>query len=180
MFDYICNTSELFLGVTNQQQYEVSCYPVYNTNQTFIAPKTQDSGTILCKKKYLLDNYGVGITWAVPCNRMVECHDGRDEIGCEFPPWLIPSLLSGAGAVLNITLFVHLYKSIGSTWKKKMQYRKSRFSFQRRHLSIESEKLYKMAVLIESGNIDKIHKLYCQVLENNEDEGEATCYFKVM
>ena len=179
MFRYNCTTSELLVGVTD---HEFFCYPVYNTNQKFIAPKTQDSGTILCKKKYdnLVDNYGIGITWAVPCNQIAECHDGSDEFGCEFPDWLVPSILSAAGAVLNITLFVHLYKSIKSTWKKKMQYRNSRFSIQRPHISIESEKLYKTAVLIESGDIDKIHKMYCKELENNGGEGEATCHLKVM
>ena len=109
MFRYNCTTSELLVGVTD---HEFFCFPVYNTNQKFIAPKTQDSGTILCKKKYdnLVDNYGIGITWAVPCNQIAECHDGSDELGCEFPDWLVPSILSAAGAVLNITLFVHLYK----------------------------------------------------------------------
>ena len=150
---------------------------MYHTNQTFIAPKEQDSGTILCKKK--TDNY-VAITWAVPCNSIVECDDGRDEFGCEFPVWLIPSILSAAGAVLNITLFVHLYKSIKRTWKKKMQYRNIRFPIQRPNISMEIEKLYKTAVLIESGDVDKIHKMYCQELENNGSEGEATCYLKVM
>ena len=121
-----------------------------------------------------------GFTWAVPCNRLVECDDGKDEFGCEFPEWLIPSLLSGAGAVLIITLFVHLYKSIKRTWKKKMQYRNSRFPIQRPNISMEIERLYKTAVLIESGDVDKIHKIYCQELENNGGEGEATCFLKVM
>ena len=167
------------VGVTDQQQYEVSCYPVYNTNQTFIAPKTQDSGTILCKT---IDdiNDRIGITWAVPCNRMVECHDGRDEFGCEFPEWLIPSLLSGAGAVLNTTLLIHLYRSIKSTWKKKMHNKKSTLTIQRPQISMELEKLFKIAVLVENGDICKIHEMYCQELENHGGEGKATCYLKVM
>ena len=177
-FNYNCNTSELLLGVTNQQQYEVFCSPVYHTNQTFIAPKEQDSGTILCKKQ--TDNYLLGITWAVPCNHDVECDDERDEFGCQFPVWLIPSLLSGAGAVLIATLFVYLCKSIKSTWKKKMQYRNTRFPIQRQHISVELEKSYRMAVLIENGDVDKIHEMYCQELENHGGEGEATCYLKVM
>ena len=155
----------------------MSCYPRYKTNQTFIAPKNQDSGTILCKKT---NENTVGFTWSVPCNQFVECDDEKDEYGCEFPPWLIPSLLSGTGVILIITLFVHLYISIRTIWKKKMQYRSSRFSIQRSNISIESEKLYKIAVLIENGDVDKIHEIYCQELENHGGEGEATCYLKVM
>ena len=117
----------------------------------------------------------LGLTWATPCNNIDECYDGSDEIGCEFPTWLIPSILCGAGAVLCITLFVHLHNSIKSTWKKKMIHRK----IQRSHLSIESEKLYKTAVLIDSGDVDKIHEMYCEEVENHGGEGGATCHLKV-
>ena len=154
------------------------CYPRYKTNQTFIAPQNQDAATILCQKT--INENNVGFAWSIPCNQFVECDDGRDEFECEFPPWLIPSLLSGAGVALIITLFVHLYISIRNVWKKKMQYRRSRFSIQRPNISIESEKLYKIAVLIECGDLDKIHEMYCQELENLGGEGEAVCYFKVM
>ena len=61
-----------------------------------------------------------------------------------------------------------------------MQYRNSRFPIQRPNISMEIEKLYKTAVLIESGDVDKIHKMYCQELDNNGSEGETTCYLKVM
>ena len=171
-FRYKCNTSELLLGPADQHLYEVSCNPIYYENLTFSAPKNQDAATIFCNSNL---NYYYGITWAVPCNSIPECIDRRDEFGCEFPPWLIPSLLSGAGAVLCITLFVYLYKSMKSTWKKKMQ-----FQFQNSHLSIEAEKLYKIAVLIESGDVNKIHQLYCQEVEDNGGEGGALCYLKVM
>ena len=155
----------------------MSCYPRYKTNQTFIAPKNQDSGTILCKKT---NENTVGFTWSVPCNQFVECDDEKDEYGCEFPPWLIPSLLSGAGAVLNTTLFVHLYRSIKNTWKKKMHYRKSTLTIQRPQISMELKKLFKIAILVENGDVGKIHEMYCQELENHGSEGEATCYLKVM
>ena len=150
------------------------CYPRYKTNQTFIAPQNQDAATILCQKT--INENNVGFAWSIPCNQFVECDDGRDEFECEFPPWLIPSLLSGAGSVLCITLFVHLHNSIKITWKKKMINRK----IQRQYLSIESEKLYKIAVLIENGDVEKIHQMYCQEVENNGGEGGALCYFKVM
>ena len=122
---------------------------------------------------------GRGITWATPCNNIQECDDRNDEIGCEFPIWLIPCLLSVAGALLCISLFVYLHKSIRSSWKKKMRFRKSRLSIQRSQISIEAEKLYKIAALIESGDIDSIRKVYFQEVENNGGEGEATCHLKV-
>ena len=174
----MCNTTELLLEPLNQL-YEVRCRPYYYENLTFSAPKNQDAATILCMKNktdYLVTvAFNLGITWAVPCNTVPECVDGSDEFGCEFPAWLIPSLLSGAGSVLFITLFVHLYISIKRTWKKKMQ-----FQFQNSHLSTENEKLYKTAVLIESGNINQIHKMYFQEVENHGGEGEALCNLKVM
>jgi hypothetical protein len=177
-FGYLCNTTELLLEPLNQL-YEVRCRPYYYENLTFSAPKNQDAATILCMKNktdyWVTLGFNLGITWAVPCNTVPECVDGSDEFGCEFPPWLIPSLLSGAGSVLCITLFVHLHKSIKRTWKKKMQ-----FPFQNLHLSIESEKLYKTAVLIESGNVDQIHRMYCQEVENNGGQAEALCHLKVI
>ena len=158
------------------QLYEVGCYPDYYENHTFSAPKNQDAATIFCNKNVTHNGLNIlGITWAVPCNSVPECAYGSDEIGCEFPPWLVPSLLSGAGAVLCITLFVYLHKSIQITWKQKMQ-----FQFQNSHLSSESEKLYKTAVLIESGDVDKIYQMYCQEVENNGGEGGALCHLKVM
>ena len=176
-FRYICNENDLSLGPANQQLYEVQCYPDYYKNLKFFAPKNQDAATIFCKSNL---GWFFGTTWAVPCNSVPECYlddpdDPDDEIGCKFPAWLIPSLLSGAGAVLLITLFVYLYKSIKSSWKKKMH-----FQFRNLHLSIETEKLYRTAVLIESGNVEQIHKMYCQEVENHGGEGEALCYLKVM
>ena len=178
-FFYNCTTTELLLELVDHQ-YEVSCYPDYNmyTNQTFIAPQNQDAATMLCTIDAF--NNDDGITWAVPCNKISECANGSDETGCEFPSWLIPSLLCGAGAVLFITLFVYLHNSIKSTWKKKMQFRKSNLSIQRSYPSINSEKLYKTAVLIEKGDVDRIHKMYCEEVENNGSEGGATCHLKVM
>ena len=164
---------------TADQLYEVDCYPNYYKNITFSAPKNRDAATILCETNLTISNSVgqsyLGITWAVPCNSLPECGDGSDEFGCKFPLWLIPSLLSGAGSVLCVTLFVHLHKSIKITWKKKMQ-----FQFRNSHLSTETEKLYKTAVLIESQNIDQIHRMYCQEVENNGGEGEALCHLKVI
>ena len=175
-FTYKCNQTEVMLGPLDQL-YQVGCYPIYYENETFSAPKNQDAATIFCETKNIVGNglNYTGNTWAVPCNSVLECGDGRDEFGCEFPPFLVPSLLSGAGAVLCITLFVYLHKSIKTKWKKKMQ-----FQFQNSRLSIETEKLYKTAVLIERGNVDQIHKMYCQEVENYGGEGGALCHLKVM
>ena len=56
-----------------------------------------------------------------------------------------------------------------------MIYRK----IQRPHLSIESEKLYKTAVLIDRGDVDKVYKMYCEEVKNHGGEGGATCHLKV-
>ena len=167
-FDYNCSSTEGMTGDT-----EVVCYPIYNTIQTFFAPQNQDAATILCRKTN--GYFQLAIGYAIPCNGIPECDNGSDEFGCKFPKWLIPSLLCGAGAVLCITLFVYLDKSIKIRWKKKM-----RFQFRSSHISIESEKLYRIAVLIENGDVEKIHQMYCQEVENNGGEGGALCYFKVM
>ena len=175
-FSYNCTTTKSLLGITDQL-YKVSCYPVYYMNRTFLAHNIPDAATILCKKTSI---DGWGITWATPCNNIQECDNGNDETGCEFPIWLIPCLLSVAGALLFISLFVYLDKSIRSSWKKKMRYRKSRLSIPKTQISTEAEKLYKIAVLIESGEIDNVHKMYVQEVENNGGEGEATCNLKVI
>ena len=159
------------------QLYQIGCYPIYYKNETFSAPKIQDAATIFCQTKHKVINgfdY-LGITWAVPCNSVFECGDESDESGCEFSPWLIPSLLSGTGTVLCVTFSIYLHKSIKTKWKKKMQ-----FQFQNSRLSIETEKLYKTAVLLERGNVDQIHKMYCQEVENYGGEGRALCHLKVM
>ena len=174
-FGYYCST-KLLLGPL-EQLFEVTCYPQYFGNLTFSVPKNQDAATIFCvtNTTYYYNKIALGITWAVPCNRVSECSDGSDEYGCKFPIWLIPSLLCGAGTILCITLFVHLYKSIKRTWKKKMQ-----FQFRNSHLSIGIEKLYNTAVLIENGDVDRIHQIYCQEVEINGGEGAALCHLKVM
>ena len=180
IYTYKCYGNESLLGQADKL-YDVDCYPKYYENLTFTASKNQDAATILCKTRRDRDGAEIptiyGITWAIPCNNILECEDGSDEIGCEFPIWLIPSLLCGAGSVLCTTLIVYLHISIKRIWKKKMQFQ---FQFQNSHLSIETEKLYKIAELIESGNVDQIHKLYCQEVENNGGEGGALCHFKVM
>ena len=175
-FQYFCNQTEVWHEPLNLL-YEVGCYPnYYIENQTYSVPRIQDAATILCEKNYTYwGTIIAGITWAVPCNSVPECGNGSDEYGCEFSPWLIPSLLSGAGAVLCITLFVYLRKSIKIKWKKKMQ-----FQVQNSHLSIETGKLYKTAVMIENGNVEQIHKMYCQEVENCGGEGEALCHLKVI
>ena len=53
------------------------------------------------------------------------------------------------------------------------------FQFQNSHLSIESEKLYKTAVLIDRGDVDKVHEMYCEEVEIHGGEGGATCHLKV-
>ena len=138
-FSYNCTTTKSLLGITDQL-YKVSCYPVYYMNRTFLAPNIPDAATILCKKTSI---DGWGITWATPCNNIQECDNGNDETGCEFPIWLIPCLLSVAGALLFISLLFTLTNQSEVHGKRKCDIEKVDFQFQKHKFPLKQKNCIK-------------------------------------
>jgi hypothetical protein len=137
--------------------------------------------TIKNKKNYLLQE--IGFTMATPCNGITECFDKSDENDCNFPNWLLPSLLSLAAIVLIITCFISLQIQVNQAINCIMQDSRWRLATQNtnsRILCITSEKLMKVASFIENGNVDEINKLLINEIKAHGNEAEVMCCMKVI
>ena len=111
--------------------------------------------------------------WAVPCNGVPECVDGRDEINCQMQNWVLEIVLLGIICVLCLTLFLYLSYYVGHTSidKTVILNPSSELNLARRILDI--------ATLVEEGNIDKIRELYEKEVESHGNEANAICCLKV-
>ena len=119
---------------------------------------------------------------ATPCNGVPECIDGSDENDCHFPNWLLPSLLSLAAVVLSLTCFISLQKQVKQAKNYIMQDSRWRLATQNTDshiLSMQSEKVMKVAYFIENGNVDKIDILLSNEMRAHGNEAEVMCCMKV-
>ena len=132
-------------------------------------------------KNYLFQE--IGYTMATPCNGITECFDKSDENDCNFPNWLLPSLLALAAVVLIITCFISLQIQVKQAINCIMQDSRWRLATQNtnsRILCMTTEKLMKVASFIENGNIDEINKLFINEMKAHGNEAEVMCCMKVI
>ena len=132
-------------------------------------------------KNYLFQE--IGYTMATPCNGITECFDKSDENDCNFPNWLLPSLLALAAVVLIITCFISLQIQVKQAINCIMQDSRWRLATQNtnsRILCMTSEKLMKVASFIENGNVDEINKLLINEMKAHGNEAEVMCCMKVI
>ena len=119
---------------------------------------------------------------AIPCNGITECIDGSDENNCDFPNWLLPSLLLLVAVVLSLTCFISIQVIVKQKINYIMQDRRWRLATQTTNSPILSktlEKLMKVASFIENGNVDKIDTLMINEMNAHGNEGEVMCCLKV-
>ena len=111
--------------------------------------------------------------WAVPCNGVPECGDGRDEMNCQMPNFVLEIVMVGIFGALCVTLFLYLsyYVEHTTIGKTVILISSSELNLARRILDI--------AILVEEGNIDKIRELYDKEVETHGNEANAICCLKV-
>ena len=113
--------------------------------------------------------------WAVPCNGVPECGDGRDEMNCQMPNWVLEIVLLGIVCVLCLTLFLYLSYYLKHTSIDKTVVLIPSSS---RELNL-ARRILDIAILVEEGNIDKIRELYDKEVETHGNEANTICCLKV-
>ena len=113
--------------------------------------------------------------WAIPCNGVPECGDGRDEMNCQMPNWVLEIVLLGIVCVLCLTLFLYLSYYLKHTSIDKTVVLIPSSS---RELNL-ARRILDIAILVEEGNIDKIRELYDKEVETHGNEANTICCLKV-
>ena len=121
---------------------------------------------------------------ATPCNDVIECIDGSDESAqnCEIADWYLYSILSLTIIVLGITCYVSLQKRVKKVINEIMQDRRWRLATKNENsqlVSIESEKLMKIAFHAENGNKDEVNKLLQAEMREHANQPRVICCLKV-
>ena len=124
----------------------------------------------------------IGYTMAIPCNDVIECNDGSDEIGCDYADFYLYRILSLTGIILVITCFVSLQKQVKKVIKEIKQDRRWRLATENENsqmVLIASKKLTKVAFHADSGNIKEVKKLLCAEMRSHAKESRMICCLKV-
>ena len=119
---------------------------------------------------------------ATPCNDVYECIDRSDELGCEISDWYLYSILLLAAIVLGITCYVSLQKHVKKVVNEIMQDIRWRLATKNGNsqlVSIESEKLMKIAYHAENGNKDEVNKLLQAEMREHANKPRVICCLKV-
>ena len=111
--------------------------------------------------------------WAIPCNGVPECSDGRDEKNCQMLNWVLEIGLVGIFSVLCVTLFLYLSYYVEHTIIDKaiVLTPSSEQNLAKRILGI--------VILVEGGNVEKIREFYTKEVEMHGNEANAICCLKV-
>ena len=124
----------------------------------------------------------IGYTMAIPCNDVIECVDTSDESGCEIADWYLYSILSLTAIVLGIACYVSSQKHSKKIVNEIMQDRRWRLATKNENsqmVSIESEKLMKIAFHAENGNKDEVNKLLLAEMREHVNKPRVICCLKV-
>ena len=121
---------------------------------------------------------------ATPCNDVIECIDGSDESAqnCEIADWYLYSILSLTIIVLGITCYVSLQKHVKKVINEIMQDRRWRLATKNENsqlVSIESERLMKIACHAENGNQHEVNKLLQAEMREHANKPRVICCLKV-
>jgi hypothetical protein len=119
-----------------------------------------------------LHNYWSHV-WAIPCNAVPECGDGRDEMNCQMSDWVLEIVLVGIICILCITLFIYL-----SYYLEHTIIDKSIVLIPSSEQNL-AKRIRDIVILVEEGNIDKIREFYDKEVEMHGNEANAICCLKV-
>ena len=141
-------------------------------------PKRNGGRSITCamKDEDFPNNNTYEVIWAVPCDGVIECGDGLDELGCQSKFWLLPTILIGAGTFLYLTLVVYLHIQL----KKRIRTIIKPEQVENQQTAGNSKKkLMDIAILTEQQDIQKIQELVNDEIQRHGSLGKAICCLKV-
>lgn len=115
---------------------------------------------------------------ATPCNGVTECYDDSDENGCQFPPWILPCIMTGAIVALIISCFVLLQFYIKASIVGIIESGRSNSPIQNSTKSTST--MFHVACLIENGSLNEISNLINQEIDAHGSEASAMCCLKVI
>ena len=119
---------------------------------------------------------------ATPCNGVIECIDGSNAGGCDYEDFYLYRILSMIAIILVITCFVSMQKHVKKVANEILQDRRWRLATENENsqvVSLASEKIMKLALHANNGNIEEVNKLLCTEMRAHLNEARTICCLKV-
>ena len=116
--------------------------------------------------------------FATPCNGIIECHDGSDEIWCFLPSWLAPLIFLIAFIVMAFALFYFLTNTLLKVFSENVTKAiKSWITISATNKikgCLNDRKLEVVKMLEDNENKDvEVRKLFNDEVNTHGNEGEA-------
>ena len=117
-------------------------------------------------------------TWAIPCDNVVECKKGKDEIGCSFPSYYLFVSILGLYSFIIFSLFCVLKYSLSKNEKKCGNWNENVDENSKK----ENDCLHSLTLTLQQRRGDHaVLLMYNTELEKNQqNESKTICSLKVI